>query len=104
MLKITLYTLNESRNTWQMTYQVLAHIEVLQGREDLDEVSLSLGGPFANTKHPKHFAALNCIHVTDVWEVEGVFQQGGLNPEEVNLQVAIFPNGNHLPNIVHHLL
>ena len=80
------------------------HVEISQGREDLDEVSLSLGGPFSNTKDPKHFAALNCIHVTDGWEVEGVFQQGGLNPEEVNLQVAIFLNWNHLPNIMDHLL
>ena len=72
------------------------HVEVPQGGEDLDEVSLALGGPFANAKHPKHLAALHCIHVADGWEVEGVLYQGGLHPEEVNLEVAIFLNGDDL--------
>ena len=80
------------------------HIEVPQGREDLDEVGLPLGGPFADTEHPKDLAALNCIHVTDGWEVEGVFQQGGLDPQEVYLQASIILNGDHLANKVDQLL
>ena len=80
------------------------HVEVSQGREDLYEASLPLCGAFGDSQHPKHFAALHTVNITDVWEVEGVLENGGLNSEEVHLQPAIFFQGKHLAHKVDQLL
>ena len=80
------------------------HIKVPQGREYLDEVCLSLSGPLGDSKHPKDFGAVHSINITDVGEVEGIPQQGGLYPKEVDFQAGIFLDGNHLPHKMHQLL
>ena len=80
------------------------HIEVPQGGEDLYEASLPFCGAFGDIQHPKHFAALHTVNITDVREVEGVLEQGGLQSEEVHLQPAIFFQGKHLAHKVDQLL
>ena len=80
------------------------HIKVPQGRGDLDEASLSLGGASVDSEDPKHFAGVNIIHITDVWEAEGVLENGGLHPEEADLKAPIFLDRKDLPHKVDQLL
>ena len=92
MLCVLKYTLN------------LVHIKVPQGRQDLEETGLTLGGPRTNGEDPQHPAAVDTVDVPDGREVERVLEQGRLYPEEVDLQPPVRLQGKKLAHEVDELL
>ena len=80
------------------------HVEVPQGRPDLDKTGLTLGGPLTNSEDPQHPAAVDTVDVPDDREVERVLEQVRLDAKEVDLQPPVRLQGKKLAHIVDEVL